>query len=148
MRLSSADDGRTFRIVAVENGAFVWPTKSGAARFRDGTHPEIYFSAGKHRQFFDAAYHGRPAPYTKWGCAETLDRNGPKFMSSLKGNVGEPESRSGIVDDLSGLGFPGERAWDDKPFCGGLPCAADNPTSHNASVWRAESFFVPPGPRP
>lgn len=146
--LVSSDDGRTFRIAAVNNGAFVWPTKSGAVRFKNGTHPEIYYSAGKHHQFFDALFHGRAAPYTSWGCKETLDANGPKFLSSLKGNVGEPERRAGFVDDLSAFGFPGESAWGTKPFCGGLPCGADNPTSTNARIWNTGFFFVPPGPQP
>ncbi len=148
VRLASSDDGNTFRIVAVENWDYVWPTKSGAVRFHQGTHPEIVFSAGKHHQFFDTSMHGRASSYTKWGCKETLDENGPKFMSVLKGNVGEPEHRAGFVDDLTAIGFPGESAWSRKPFCGGLPCAADNPTSSTAGIWSSASFFVPPGPKP
>lgn len=143
VRLVSSDDGNTFRIDAVENWGFVWPTKSGKVRFRDGTHPEIYFSAGKHHQFFDAKFHGRASQYTNWGCSETLDANGSKFLAALKGNVGEPENRAGFIDDLSGIGFPGERAWDTKPFCGGLPCAADNPTTPTSKAWSKATFFVP-----
>ena len=142
----SYDDGRTFRMTSVENWGYVWPKKSGTVRFLAGTHPWIYFSGGKHHQYFDAAIDGKPSAYSAWSCREAMDEKGDFKLAELKGNVGEPESHPSarFVDDLSPFGFPGESAWDPRHFCGGQACDRENnPGSRNAALWLRSPFFVP-----
>lgn len=126
----SDDGGKSFRPVEVRNGAFTWPAKSGKMEW-EGSHPVIYFSHGKHHQFFDTSYDGRPAPYTQWGCRETIDGKGPAFLSVLRANAGEPESHPSppFAGDLAAFGFPGSHAWSTQPFLG--PAA-----SPPASFWK------------
>jgi hypothetical protein len=142
----SYDDGRTFRMSSVENWGYTWPKKSGPVRFLAGTHPWIYFSGGKHHQYFDTASNGKPSPYSAWSCREAMDDKGDFKLAELAGNVGEPESHpSGrFVNDLSPYGYPGESVWDQRHFCGGQACNRDtNPGSRLAETWLRSPFFVP-----
>jgi hypothetical protein len=148
VRAESYDDGRTFRLSAVENWGFVWPKAD--ARFLAGTHPWIYLSGGKHHQYFDAAIDGKPSAYSAWSCREAMDGKGEFKLAELKGpgarwnNVGEPESHpsSAFVDDLGPYGYPGESAWDARHFCGGQACDRQtNPGSRMANVWLRDPFF-------
>jgi hypothetical protein len=141
VRAVSKDDGRTFRIDAVLNWGFEWPRKSGKVAFAGGTHPEIFFSAGKHHQFFDAALDRKPSPYSKWACRDSVDGRGAAMLSIPRGNVGEPEAH--LLTGLDGLGFRGENAWGTTPFCGGQKCGPKNPTSHPADFWSKKPFWIP-----
>src|SRR5262249_35255821 len=80
VRLESDDAGRTFRIASVENGGWTWPRHG--ARFLDGRHPWIYFSAGKHHQFFDTDLDGHASPMSKV-FLEAVDGRGPSFLATL-----------------------------------------------------------------
>lgn len=148
LTLVSDDDGQSFRLVEVGMGVFVWPTKSGSVEFRDGRRPTIYYSAGKHHQFFDTRLDGKDSPHSAWGCNDAVDGKGAAFDAELNfrgmpSNAGEPEYP--LLGPLDDRGFPGEDAWGRKDFCGGLnSCPADNATRPNAEVWDRRPFFRPP----
>jgi hypothetical protein len=154
--LESADDGHTFRIVSITNWDFVWPTHSGAIRLLDGTHVSVYMSAGKHHQFFDTFENEKPSRYSNWGCTDAVDGKGRAVLSRVVSpgatpvwnNVGEPESHpaGAFVFDLGSRGYPGENAWDEKQFCGGVGCEKHQETSKNSGAWSHQTFFVPEGP--
>jgi hypothetical protein len=146
VRVVSADDGHTFRIDAVLNWGFEWPRKSGKVAFAGGTHPEIFFSAGKHHQFFDTALDRRSSPYSEWDCHDNVDGKGVQELAFVgrdgaPNNVGEPEAH--LLSALDGLGYRGENAWGTTPFCGGQKCGPKNPTSHPANFWSKAPFQVP-----
>lgn len=143
LRLESRD-GVVFRIVRVENAVFAWPDHSGAAEFVDGTHVKIYFSAGKHHQFFDTRLDAKDSPHSSWGCNDSVDGRGAAFLSELSANVGEPERQ--LAGDLAEFGYPGEHAFDKKRFCGGLGCDHDGRTGKNWEKWSHEAFQVPSKP--
>lgn len=148
LTLVSRDDGLHFRVTEAAIGVFVWPTKSGAVEFRDGRRPAVYFSAGKHHQFFDTLLDGKDSPHSDWGCNDNVDGKGAAFFAELNfrglpSNVGEPEYP--LLSALDDRGFPGEDAWGRRDFCGGLgACPSDNATRPNAEVWDRRPFFRPP----
>lgn len=124
---------------------FGWPTH--ALRFAEGSHPVIFLSAGKHHPYFDTRVDGRGSPYSSVGCAEAMDGRGERVAASVereglpggRANVGERTSHGAadFVDDLGPLGYPGERAWGDRPFCGGAGragCSSD--VNAMQAVWR------------
>jgi hypothetical protein len=130
-----SDDGWNFAVERVEIWGFTWPAHP--AKFVDGKHFVLYNSSGKHHFFFDTAFNEQRSPYSKWGCRESMDGRGASFLSKLSGNVGEPERHPEppFVESLGSIGMPGEHAWSTGPFCGGLACAKNNPTSPAASAW-------------
>ncbi len=114
---------------------FQWPAWS--ARFLYDqlgrqTHPVIYLSAHKHHHYFDTHYDGEDSPYSSPSpfspCNEDVNGQGATVWARLlspdnrPNNVGEPEAHptQHFVDDLGAYGYPGERAWDDQDFKGGL----------------------------
>lgn len=142
--VESVDSGKTFRIKTIHNGRYLWPRKSGAVGFHSGRHPRIYFSQGKHHQFFDTRMDGRDSPYSSWGCNETIDGGGASLLSTVSGNnVGEPEAHASFIGPLDNYGFTGEDAWDENPFCGGLACPSSKGASPNASKWSDHPFTLP-----
>jgi hypothetical protein len=148
VRVESADAGGTFRITEVRSGGFSWP-KHGA-RFLEGRHPWIYFSAGKHHQFFDTRHDGRSSPMSVV-FPEAVDGRGPAFLAALRSRlgwhaVGEPDSpRQWRVGSLDDFGFPGEHAFGALRFCGGhRGCdKVGNATATMRSRWDAAPYFVP-----
>lgn len=149
LEVESGDDGRSFRIVSVHNGAYVWPARSGAVRFGAGRHPWVYLAAGKHHQFFDTRLDGRDSPYSKWACNDDVDGEGARLLAAVElfgrpNNAGEPEAP--LMGALDEHGFPGEGAWSSKPFCGGLGACAPGTTRRNADIWSRRPFSPPPPP--
>lgn len=141
--VGSADDGVTFEIEKLTAWGFSWP--KDATQFLGGRHFALYASSGKHHYFLGTTYDGKRSPYSKWGCSENVDGKGPAYVVVLAGNAGEHDKHPSppFVDDLTPHGFKGEGAWKAAPFCGGLPCRADNPTSKNADLWSKEAFSIP-----
>jgi hypothetical protein len=145
----SRDGGLSFRLAKVEIGSFVWP-KGHAMRFQGGTHPTVYFSSGKHHPFVSTGYDRKDSPYSKWACNDNVDGRGAAFfpaleLSGVPNNVGEPENP--LIGPLGPYGFAGEDAWDDRPFCGGVPCdRARNITRQNRNLWSSRPFHKADAP--
>lgn len=146
-----SDDGASFRVHSIRNWGFTWPAHK-TVRFLAGRHFWLYFSSGKHHQFFDTALDAKPSPYTKWKCRDNVDGKGDFMLARVErpqgpgwNNVGEPEAHDPkfFVGDLGSYGYAGEDAWSQKPFCGGMPCEPSNPTSSPASLWSTAAFHDP-----
>lgn len=124
---------------------FGWPTHP--LRFSEGHHPVVFLSAGKHHPYFDTRVDGAGSPYSSVGCAEAMDGRGARVEAALeradaprgRSNVGErgAHGAADFVDALDAWGYPGERAWGERPFCGGAGRAGCS-ASVNAmrAVWR------------
>jgi len=138
-------DARTVTLRDLWAWGFSWPMND--ARFDEGRHAVIFLSAGKHHPYFDTRVDGEGSPYSSVGCAEAMDGRGHRALAAVERmdvprgrcNVGERGAHAGadFIDDLGVFGYAGERAWGERPFCGGAGRAGCS-TSVNAmqAVWR------------
>lgn len=97
----------------------------------DATHEprwRVYGSQAKHATYAtkDLCEHAKMSSFTHQVCIlencapdRVAERDLPRYTRlPAVANAGEPDAPR--TDDLSALGFPGERAWGDARFCGGL----------------------------
>jgi len=123
---------------------FGWPTHP--LRFSGGSHPVVFLSAGKHHPYFDTRVDGAGSPYSSVGCVEAMDGRGARVEAALeragvargRHNVGERRSHGAedFVDALDAWGYPGERAWGERPFCGGRRAGCSDDVNAMQAVWR------------
>ncbi|MBI2070485.1 MAG: hypothetical protein HYT79_07745 [Elusimicrobia bacterium] len=139
--------GRRFDLIGVTNGHYRWPQTP--AQFHLGHHPVVYLSAGKHHAFFDTSRDESIGPYSDWGCHENVNGEGARVLPPVESdaaprrwhNVGESYSHDQdyFVNDLNPLGFGGDDAWSEAPFCGGhrwIEGADCDDTSPMKNLWR------------
>ena len=123
---------------------FGWPTHP--LRFSGGSHPVVFLSAGKHHPYFDTRVDGAGSPYSSVGCVEAMDGRGARVEAALeregaargRSNVGERGSHGAedFVDALGPWGYAGERAWGERPFCGGQRAGCSDDVNAMQAVWR------------
>ncbi len=132
IKIESAD-GQTWSLVQIFNSHedFVWPGYSVEFWYDQlgrQDHPVIYLSAHKHHQYFDTSNDEKDSVYSDWGCNDDVNGKGIRMFANIlspgnrPNNVGEPEAHdpARFVSELTAYGYPGENAWSDKPFKGGL----------------------------
>jgi hypothetical protein len=92
---------------------------------------QVFSSQSKHATYA-SKQHCESARLASWlhrfcineDCGPDGVADPPRFTRLPKfANAGEPAAH--LVDDLTALGFPGELAWGDAKFCGGLAPDAD-----------------------
>lgn len=123
---------------------FGWPTHP--LRFSGGSHPVVFLSAGKHHPYFDTRVDGAGSPYSSVGCVEAMDGRGARVEAALeregvargRSNVGERSAHGAedFVDALDAWGYAGERAWGERPFCGGRRAGCSDDVNAMQAVWR------------
>ena len=147
LRAAVSPDGKRFTLIAVNASHEQWPRVP--AEWFEGSHPRIYMAAGKHHTYLTRVADGHASTSSAWGCREGLDGKGAAVLVATESdnapagwhNVGEADAHpaSIFVGDLTRLGFTGENAWGDKPFCGHQLGGCGHKTGPLGSMWN------PPG---
>lgn len=142
-----------WKVLEVRNGQFTWPGESAEIwyhkHYRKPSHPVIFLSAHKHHQYFNTYNDEKDSVYSNWGCNDDVNGQGARILAHVlspegkPNNVGEPEAHAAdsFVGDLSVYGYPGENAWSDRPFKGGLGDDGGE-TSSMRSLWMSHRFDV------
>lgn len=142
--LESDASGRLFSVREMDVGNSHWPNEQ--VFIHDGSHPIVYLSAGKHHAYANQDMDGALYPDPSFGCREGVDARGTRVLAVLesphsprgRSNVGERDIHDSryFVVDLGRLGFPGESAWGETPFCGGSPQGCKGTvTSSMSHLW-------------
>lgn len=108
------DRGRLVQGEELQQLAFPPDPGTGRPRWR------VYASARKHATYGSVAWceAALRLPCLEEDCGAPGGGPGPLVVVPRVINAGEPDAPR--VTELSAIGFPGEQAWVDQPFCGGL----------------------------
>jgi hypothetical protein len=117
---NQSQDIEVYKHLAEKSNPYTYWWSNWGGEVYQWTHPVLYLSAGKHHNYYSTDRNHE----LDGACCDDVAGDGDQvFPSLLTGNVynNVGERRYHLIDALDFLGFPGECAWCDKPFRGGLP---------------------------